>query len=88
MLSTSKEITKYGNEEKKILNRNKQIEQFPEWKIKNKEYKKELQAFLDKADNIENEDLKNDIICQMLKCDKVLTKMAMEKIDEISIKKS
>ncbi len=88
MLSTSKEITKYGNEEKSILNKKKQIEQFPEWKIKNKEYKKELQAFLDKADNIENEDLKNDIICQMLKCDKVLTKMAMEKIDEISIKKS
>ena len=88
MLSTSKEITKYGNEEKSILNKKKQIEQFPEWKIKNKEYKKELQAFLDKADNIENEDLKNDIICQILKCDKVLTKMAMEKIDEISIKKS
>lgn len=88
MLSTSKEITKYGNEGKSVLNKNKQIEQFPEWKIKNKEYKKELQVFLDKADNIENEDLKNDIICQMLKCDKILTKIAEEKIEEISIKKS
>lgn len=88
MLSTSKEITKYGNEGKSVLNKNKQIEQFPEWKIKNEEYKKELQVFLDKADNIENEDLKNDIICQMLKCDKILTKIAEEKIEEISIKKS
>ena len=86
MLSTSKEITKYGNEGKSVLNKNKQIEQFPEWKIKNEEYKKEV--FLDKADNIENEDLKNDIICQMLKCDKILTKIAEEKIEEISIKKS
>lgn len=86
-LPTSK-LQKYGSEEKSVLNKNKQIKQFPEWKVKNKEYKKELQAFLDKADNIENEDLKNDIICQMLKCDKILTKIAVEKIDEISIKKS
>ncbi len=69
------------------MNKNKQIEQYPEWKVKSKEYKKELQAFLDKVDNIKNEELKNDIICQMLKCDKVLTKIAQEKIDEISIKK-
>lgn len=88
MLSTSKEITKYGSEEKRVLNRNKQIEQFPEWKLKSKQYKNELQAFLDKADNIKNEELKNDIICQMLKCDRILTKIAQEKIDEISIKKS
>lgn len=70
------------------MNRNKQIEQFPEWKLKSKQYKNELQAFLDKADNIKNEELKNDIICQMLKCDRILTKIAQEKIDEISIKKS
>ena len=71
-----------------MFNKGKQIQQFPEWKRENKEYLKELQIFLDKADNIENEELKNDIICQMLKCDKVLTKIALEKIEEVSIKNS
>lgn len=61
-------------------------EQFPEWKSKSKEYLRELQIFLDKADNIENEDLKNEIIYQMLKCDKILTKIAQQKINEVGIK--
>lgn len=64
------------------------IGNFPDWKVKNKEYLKELQIFLDKVDNIENEELKKDIIYQMLKCDKVLTKIAQEKIEENGIKKS
>ena len=71
-----------------MFNKNRNINQFPEWKSKNHEYLKELQIFLDKADNIENEDLKNDIISQMLKCDKVLTKIAQEKIEGTSIKNS
>ena len=33
---------------------------------------------MDKAENIENEELKNEIIIQMLKCDEQLTKMAEE----------
>lgn len=71
-----------------MLSENKQIGEFPEWKIKSKEYKKEIQIFLDKVENIENEELRKDIICQMLKCDKVLTKIAEQKISENSIKKS
>lgn len=71
-----------------MFNKNKHIEQFPKWKSKNKEYMKELQLFLDKAENIENEELKNDIICQMIKCDKILTKIAQEEIYKTSIKKS
>ena len=71
-----------------MFNKDKNIEQFPVWKRESKEYLKELQIFLDKADNIENEDLKNDIILQMLKCDKVLTKIAEQKIEEASIKNS
>lgn len=71
-----------------MLKNSKQIKEFPEWKTKSKEYKKELQKFLDKAENIENEELKNDIISQMLKCDKILTKIAEQKIEEVSIKKS
>lgn len=63
------------------------VKMISELKSKNKEYKKEIQAFLDIVDNIENEDFKNDIIYQMLKCDKVLTQIAEEKIEEISIKK-
>ena len=66
--------------------KSKEINNFPDWKMKNKEYLLELQRFLDKADNIENEELKNDIISQMLKCDKVLTKIAQEIIEENGIK--
>ena len=63
--------------------KSKEINNFPDWKMKNKEYLLELQRFLDKADNIENEELKNDIIEQMLKCDKILTKIAEEKIKSV-----
>ena len=34
---------------------NKRINNFQDWKMKNKEYLLELQRFLDKADNIEND---------------------------------
>lgn len=66
---------------------NEEINNFIDWKMRNKEYLVELQRFLDKVENIENEELKNDIIKQMLKCDRVLTKIAQEKIDECGIKK-
>ena len=45
-----------------------------EWKKNNKKYLNEIQKFLDKAGNIENEELRRDIIIQMLKCDEELTK--------------
>lgn len=50
-----------------------------EWKKNNKKYLNEIQKFLDKAENIENEELRRDIIIQMLKCDEELTKAAEEK---------
>ena len=49
------------------------------WKNLNKEYLFELQKFLDLADNIDNEKLRQEITNQMLKCDKCLTNIA-EKI--------
>ncbi len=52
------------------------------WKERNKEYLKEIQKFLDKADNISDENLKQDIIYQMLRCDSVLTKLAQEEIEK------
>lgn len=48
------------------------------WKASSQKYLKELQAFLDKAENIENEELKKEIIFQMLKCDNELTILAEE----------
>ncbi len=53
-----------------------------DWKKESKLYLIELQRFLDKVDNIENEELKKDIIIQMLKCDKELTKLAETKFEE------
>lgn len=61
-------------------NRNMEIEK--DWKSKNKKYLMELQKFLDKAENIENKELRNEIIIQMLKCDEELTKIAEEKFKE------
>ena len=55
------------------------------WKADGQKYLKELQAFLDKAENIENEELKKEIIFQMLKCDNELTVLAEEKFKEISL---
>lgn len=65
---------------KKRNNINMKIDK--EWKKESKEYLKEIQKFLDKADNIENEELKNEIIIQMLKCDDELTKLAEKKFKE------
>ncbi len=53
-----------------------------EWKEKNKIYLKELQNFFDKADNIEDNELKQLIIGQMLRCDNVLTKIAESRFQE------
>lgn len=53
-----------------------------DWKSKNKTYLNELQKFLDKAANIENKELREELIYQMLRCDKELTKMAEEKFQE------
>lgn len=49
-------------------------------KGKNKKYIKELQKFFDIVDNIEKEELKMDIIYQMLKCDNVLSEMIESEI--------
>ena len=50
------------------------------WKTNNKQYLFELQKFLDLADNIKDEKLRKNIISQMLKCDKYLTKSAEEEL--------
>lgn len=48
------------------------------WKKESQSYLNELQKFLDKASNIQNQELKEEIIIQMLKCDDELTKLAEE----------
>lgn len=50
----------------------------PSWKTKNPKYLCALQKFLDKASNIENISLRNEIIYQMLECDKILTELMLE----------
>lgn len=51
------------------------------WKTQNDTYLCEIQKFLDKVDNIENEALKQDIINQMLRCDYVLTNLSQNMFD-------
>ena len=57
-----------------------------DWKEKNKGYLRQLQKFLDAADNIEREDLKKAVIAEMLKCDKILTGLAQEEVKKVSSK--
>lgn len=47
-----------------------------EWKTKNKKYLLEMEKFLDIVDSIKDENLREQIITQMLKCDEALTKAA------------
>ena len=47
-----------------------------DWKEKDKEYLKFIQKFLDLSDNIENEELKEEVIRAMLMCDERLTQLA------------
>ena len=52
------------------------------WKANSQKYLKELQSFLDKAENIENEELRKEVIFQMLKCDNELTLLAEEMFEK------
>ncbi len=52
-----------------------------DWKEKNQDYLKQLQKFLDIADNINEEDLKKSVIAEMLKCDMILTQLAEKQIE-------
>ena len=54
-----------------------------EWKEKDKEYLRELQNFLDKASNIQDDSLRQKVIGQMLRCDDILTKIAENRFKEI-----
>lgn len=56
----------------------------PQWKIKNPQYLCAIEKFLDKASNIENTDLRNEIIYQMLECDKILTELSQEKLQQFN----
>lgn len=51
-----------------------------EWKDKNKEYLGAIEKFLDKVSNVENDNLRREIIGSALKCDEILTKLAIEEI--------
>lgn len=52
------------------------------WKEENERYLNAMQAFLDKVDNINDEKLRKEIIGKMLKCDKILTELAIQEIDK------
>lgn len=51
------------------------------WKTENPAYLCEIQKFLDKVENIQDDALKQDIIYQMLRCDEVLTSLSYERFD-------
>lgn len=61
------------------------------WKEENNKYLQELQIFFDKMEKIKDQDLRNNLLNQMLQCDKALTEIAEEmfiKYYEIGYKKA
>lgn len=46
------------------------------WKINDKNYIRELQKMFDIIENVTDEELRNRIIIQYLKCDKIITELA------------
>ena len=52
------------------------------WKVKNKRYLKELQKMLDIIDNVKDEELKNRILLQFVKCEDLLTELAIEQLNK------
>lgn len=55
-----------------------------DWKEKDKEYLRFIQKFLDLSDNIENEELKEEVIRAMLMCDERLTQLAELEIENLN----
>ena len=55
-----------------------EIDNKSNWKKKSQKYLLELECFLDKAQSIKDDNLRNEIIIQMLKCDNELTLLAEE----------
>lgn len=66
----------------KDMENKKYEKKYENWKANGLKYLKELQAFLDKAENIENEEMRKEIIFQMLKCDNELTLLAEENFEK------
>ena len=62
--------------------------EYKNWKANGQKYLKELQSFLDKAESIENEEIRKEIIFQMLKCDNELTALAEEMFEKYKNDKS
>lgn len=73
-----------------ILRETKDMEKinYENWKANGQKYLKELQAFLDKAESIENEEIRKEIIFQMLKCDNELTLLAESIFNQYKKEKS
>ena len=53
------------------------------WKNEDEIYLFELQKFLDIVENVEDEELRKEIIAQMLKCDKRVTQLAETMFQEL-----
>ena len=53
------------------------------WKENNEEYIRALEKFLDRASNIQDEELRESVINNMLVCDSILTRISEEKFEEV-----
>lgn len=53
------------------------------WKNEDEIYLFELQKFLDVVENVQDEELRKEIIAQMLKCDKRVTQLAETMFQEL-----
>lgn len=65
----------------KIFLKKKEIGE--KWKNENEEYIRAVEKFLDRASNIQDEELRESVINNMLICDRILTKISEDKFKEV-----
>lgn len=56
------------------------------WKYENAKYLESLQKFMDKIDRIGDEELQNEVVFQMLECDRILTKTSEKMFTKMFLK--
>lgn len=62
---------------------NEQNAKESKWKNEDEIYLFELQKFLDIVENVEDKELRKEIIAQMLKCDKRVTQLAEDSFQKL-----
>lgn len=71
---------------KYFLVREEKISLNEKWKYEDTKYLESLQKFMDKIDQIHDEELQNEVVFQMLECERILTKTSEKMFTKMFLK--